>query len=36
VDAQQFAELAQQAKDCTVSRVLTGTQITLDARLAGS
>jgi lipoyl-dependent peroxiredoxin len=36
VDAQQFAEFAQQAKDCTVSRVLTGTQITLDARLAGS
>jgi osmotically inducible protein OsmC len=36
VDADRFAELAQEAKDCTVSRVLTGTEITLDARLAGS
>ncbi len=36
VDQAQFEELARQAKDCTVSRALTGTQITLEARLAGS
>ena len=35
IDAEQFAVFAQEAKDCTVSRVLTGTEITLDARLAG-
>jgi lipoyl-dependent peroxiredoxin len=35
VDAEAFATFAQQAKDCTVSRALTGTEITLDARLAG-
>jgi osmotically inducible protein OsmC len=34
LDARQFAELAREAKDCTVSRVLTGTEITLEARLA--
>jgi len=36
LDDAQFAEFARQAKDCTVSRVLTGTEITLEARLAGS
>jgi lipoyl-dependent peroxiredoxin len=36
VDQAQFEELARQAKDCTVSRALTGTEITLEARLAGS
>jgi osmotically inducible protein OsmC len=36
LDATRFAELANVAKDCTVSRVLTGTEITLDARLEGS
>jgi lipoyl-dependent peroxiredoxin len=36
IDDQRFAELAREAKDCTVSRVLTGTEISLDARLAGS
>ncbi|HEY6396246.1 MAG TPA: OsmC family peroxiredoxin [Solirubrobacteraceae bacterium] len=30
-----FDDLARRAKDCTVSRVLTGTEITLEARLAG-
>ncbi len=34
LDAERFATLAQQAKDCTVSRVLTGTEITLQATLA--
>jgi lipoyl-dependent peroxiredoxin len=35
VDADTFARLAQQAKDtCPVSRALTGTEITLEARLA--
>ncbi len=33
---ERFAALAAEAKDCTVSRVLTGTEITLDARLADS
>lgn len=33
IDQERFAAVAQQAKDCTVSRALTGTQITLDARL---
>jgi lipoyl-dependent peroxiredoxin len=32
---EEFDEFARQAKDCTVSRVLTGTEITLEARLAG-
>jgi lipoyl-dependent peroxiredoxin len=36
VDADTFAKLAQQAKDtCPVSRALAGTEITLEARLAG-
>ena len=35
IDAEQFSAIANEAKDCTVSRVLTGTEITLDARLAG-
>jgi osmotically inducible protein OsmC len=34
LDPARFHELAQEAKDCTVSRVLTGTQITLDAHLS--
>jgi lipoyl-dependent peroxiredoxin len=32
---EEFDEFARQAKDCTVSRVLTGTEITLESRLAG-
>ncbi len=36
LDAERFGELAQQAKDCTVSRVLTGTEITLAASLGGA
>lgn len=35
LDQAAFAEFARQAKDCTVSRALTGTEITLEARLAG-
>jgi lipoyl-dependent peroxiredoxin len=36
VDAETFAKLAQQAKEtCPVSRALAGTEITLEARLAG-
>jgi osmotically inducible protein OsmC len=36
VDAETFARLAQRAKDtCPVSRALAGTEITLEARLAG-
>jgi osmotically inducible protein OsmC len=36
VDAGTFARLAQQAKDtCPVSKALAGTEITLEARLAG-
>ena len=36
VDADTFAKLAQQAKDtCPVSRALAGTEITLEAQLAG-
>jgi len=36
VAAETFARLAQQAKDtCPVSRALAGTEITLEARLAG-
>ena len=34
VDAETFARLAEQAKDCPVSRALAGTEITLEARLA--
>jgi osmotically inducible protein OsmC len=37
VDETQFTQLAEQAKaTCPVSRALAGTQITLEARLAGS
>ena len=36
VDAETFARLARQAKDtCPVSKALAGTEITLEARLAG-
>jgi osmotically inducible protein OsmC len=36
VDAETFAKLARQAKDtCPVSRALAGTEITLEARIAG-
>ena len=34
VDQDSFHELAEQAKDCTVSRALTGTEITLEASIA--
>jgi lipoyl-dependent peroxiredoxin len=34
VDAEEFASYVQQAKDCTVSRVLTGTEITVESKLA--
>ena len=34
VDAVSFTDLAQRAKDCTVARALTGTEITLDASVA--
>jgi osmotically inducible protein OsmC len=34
VDQVSFQNLAEQAKDCTVSRVLTGTEITLEASIA--
>jgi lipoyl-dependent peroxiredoxin len=30
-----FLDLAQRAKDCTVARALTGTEITLEASIAG-
>jgi osmotically inducible protein OsmC len=36
VDQDSFRDLAEQAKDCTVSRALTGTEITLEASIAGS
>jgi lipoyl-dependent peroxiredoxin len=35
LDGGSFARIAQQAKDCTVSRALAGTEITLEATLAG-
>ena len=35
VDQALFKDLAQQAKDCTVARALTGTEITLEASIAG-
>jgi osmotically inducible protein OsmC len=35
VDQARFAELAERAKNCTVARALTGTEITLEASLAG-
>jgi osmotically inducible protein OsmC len=34
VDEATFQDLARQAKDCTVSRALTGTEITLEASIA--
>jgi lipoyl-dependent peroxiredoxin len=34
VDSASFQDLAHRAKDCTVSRALTGTEITLEANLA--
>jgi lipoyl-dependent peroxiredoxin len=34
VDQAQFQDLAERAKDCTVARALTGTEITLEASLA--
>lgn len=33
IDAERFEQIAREAKDCTVSRVLTGTEITLGATL---
>ncbi len=36
LDAAAFAQIAQEAKDCTVSRALAGTEITLEANLAGA
>ena len=36
VDQDSFQDLAEQAKDCTVPRALTGTEITLEASIAGS
>lgn len=36
VDSAFFADLARQAKDCTVSRALAGTEITLEASLASA
>ena len=35
VDAGTFGRIAQEAKNCTVSRALAGTEITLEATLAG-
>jgi osmotically inducible protein OsmC len=35
VDQAAFHELAERAKDCTVSRALAGTEITLEAGIAG-
>jgi osmotically inducible protein OsmC len=35
VDQALFKDLAEQAKDCTVARALTGTEITLEASVAG-
>ena len=36
IDGEEFARIAARAKDCTVSRALTGTEITLEASLAGN
>jgi len=33
IDRERFADLASQAKNCTISRALTGTEITLEANL---
>ena len=35
IDPGVFAELAARAKDCTISRALTGTRITVEASVAG-
>ncbi len=35
LDAATFARIAEEAKNCTVSRALAGTEITLEANLAG-
>ena len=35
VDHAFFSDIARKAKDCTVSRALTGTEITLEASVAG-
>ena len=35
VDQAGFTDLAERAKDCTVSRALAGTEITLEASIAG-
>ena len=35
LDPATFERIAQEAKNCTVSRALTGTEITLEASLAG-
>ncbi len=35
VDHAAFHDLAERAKDCTVARALTGTEITLEASVAG-
>jgi osmotically inducible protein OsmC len=36
MDSALFADLARQAKDCTVSRALAGTEVTLEASLASA
>jgi osmotically inducible protein OsmC len=36
VDQDHFADLARKAKNCTISRALAGTEITLEANLAAS
>ena len=35
LEAATFERIAQEAKNCTVSRALAGTEITLEAKLAG-
>jgi organic hydroperoxide reductase OsmC/OhrA len=35
VDHALFSDIANKARDCTVSRALTGTEITLQASVAG-
>ena len=35
VDQAAFSDLAERARDCTVSRALAGTEITLEASIAG-
>jgi lipoyl-dependent peroxiredoxin len=36
IDGEVFADIARQAKNCTISRALAGTEITLEAHLAAS